>query len=155
MTTAVSWILRLVLGGVFVYAGAVKALDPAAFHSAAESYRLLPYHAAVATALYLPWLEIFCGLALWSGRAYRGALGLLLVLTAVFGIALAVSWARGLDVTCGCFGGTGEANYPWLLARAGLLFAGIAGLVVIEWGRRARETPSQSSLEACKDPHTP
>jgi len=39
------WVGRIVLAAVFVYAGAAKALDPAAFADAIDSYRLLPHPA--------------------------------------------------------------------------------------------------------------
>ena len=35
--------LRLAMGGLFVYAGVLKAWDPAAFLQDIESFRLLPY----------------------------------------------------------------------------------------------------------------
>lgn len=149
MSTAVSWGLRLVLGGVFVYAGAVKVLDPAQFLTDIGSYRILPYWAAVATAFYLPWLEIVCGAAVWFKRAYRGALALLLVLTVVFGVLIVSAWARGLDISCGCFGvsNSSETNYPWLLARDILIFLGLAGLLGMERFRPRVPAPDKVSPE--------
>ncbi len=140
MIPAIQWGLRLVLGGVFVYAGVVKIYDPAGFLADIESYRLLPYFAAVATALYLPWLEVVAGAALWIRRAYRGSLAILLVLTFLFGVFITSAWIRGLDISCGCFGvtDTSEANYPWLLTRDVLILLGLACLVWFEQvtGRR-------------------
>ena len=138
MIIAIQWALRFVLGGVFVYAGAVKIVDPAQFLVDIESYRLVPYTVAVATALYLPWLELLAGAALWVGRGYRGALVILLPLTVLFGILITSAWIRGLDISCGCFGVTdaSETHYPWLLGRDLLILAGLGVLAAFEWTRR-------------------
>ena len=55
--------LHLLFGGVLVYAGAVKAWDPAAFLLDIRSFELLPDPWAAWLAMSLPWLEIFAGLA--------------------------------------------------------------------------------------------
>jgi hypothetical protein len=53
-----------VLAAVFIYAGAVKALDPVQFASDIDNYKILPWPVSVALAFYLPWLEILCALGL-------------------------------------------------------------------------------------------
>ncbi len=135
LITAVEWILRLVMGGIFVYAGIIKILAPDEFLIAVQSYHILPYSLAVATAFYLPWLELFCGLALWFRTAYRGSLSILIVLTIVFAVFIVSGWVRGLDIACGCFGTTdlSGANYLWLLTRDALFFLALTGLAVIEY----------------------
>jgi uncharacterized membrane protein YphA (DoxX/SURF4 family) len=95
----------LLLAGVFIYAGAVKALDPAAFAASIDSYRLLPYPVAVSLALYLPWLEIAGGLGVVLPRLRLGALSLIFLLCLVFAAAVASAWLRDLNIGCGCFGG--------------------------------------------------
>ncbi len=139
--------LRLFLGAVFLYAGIVKVIDPAQFLVDVESYRLLPYLAALVVALYLPWLEIFCGAALWFKRWYDGAIVILLGLTVVFGVLIASAWVRGLDISCGCFGvsESTETNYAWWLLRDILLFAGLAGSL---WLERFREDPARLTISA-------
>src|SRR5437667_5163526 len=97
-------IVGLVVGGVFIYAGVVKALDPVRFASDIDNYKILPWTISVGLAFYLPWLEIFCGLALILRRLYLGGLSMLTALVAVFLVATIAAKARGLDITCGCFG---------------------------------------------------
>ena len=128
---AILWALRLFLGGLFVYAGVLKVLDPAQFLVDIESYRLLPYVAAVATAFYLPWLEILCGAGLWNRRTRRGALWILIALTVVFAVLITSAWVRGLDISCGCFGvsESNGSNYVWWLTRDLLIFLGLAILM--------------------------
>ena len=111
-------VLRLGLGGIFIYAGTIKALDPAQFAIDIFNYRLGPYFLAVLTALYLPWLEIFCGFAVVSRKLSQGGLWALMILTIIFILAIISAWLRGLDIHCGCFGHErSHVNYPWLVLR--------------------------------------
>ena len=103
-------IVAVIVGGVFIYAGAIKALDPVRFASDIDNYKILPWFIGVRLAFYLPWLEILCGLALISRRLYLGGLSILTALVAVFLVATIAAKARGLDITCGCFG---HASKNW------------------------------------------
>jgi putative oxidoreductase len=118
--------LRLLAGGVFLVAGVLKVLDPARFAADIDHFRLLPYFAVAPLALYLPWLEIICGLAVFVGASRRSALGLLLALTVVFIAAITSAWMRGLDIRCGCFGAASTAPLAYDLffdvILGGLLF---------------------------------
>jgi putative oxidoreductase len=100
---------RTLLAAVFVYAGVSKALDPAQFAEAIDRYRILPWPLAAGLGLYLPWLEIVAGVAVFSGRLRLGALGIMAGLGWIFVVAIASALVRGLDITCGCFG-TGEGT---------------------------------------------
>ncbi len=124
MSRWISCALRLALAAVFFVAGALKAFDPAQFAIDVHNYQMLPRPLSVAVAFYLPWLEIVIGLALLArGKWERPALLLALGLLLIFGGALAAAWARGLDISCGCFGGPGRANYPLSLALDAALIA--------------------------------
>lgn len=117
--------VRLVLAGLFIYAGAVKALAPAPFAADIANFRLLPLFASGVVAVYLPWLEILAGGALLVGRWRAGGALVLALLSAVFLTALLSARLRGLDITCGCFGhatAAGGGISAWLLWRnVGLL----------------------------------
>jgi putative oxidoreductase len=97
-------VLDLVIGGIFLYAGISKALDPVQFANDIENFHIVPWTVGVRLAFYLPWLEIICGIALILRRVYAGALTVFLVLTLVFMGAIISARARGLDIKCGCFG---------------------------------------------------
>lgn len=122
--------IRLLLGGLFICAGTLKALAPGAFLKDIANYQILPQTVAFLVALYLPYLEILCGMSLLLKRFYLGALGLLGGLMLVFIVALISAWARGLNIECGCFGSGGEPlPYSLTLARdvallTALLFLG-------------------------------
>jgi len=104
------WIIGLIVGGIFIYAGAIKALDPVQFANDIDNYKILPWPISVALAFYSPWLEIFCGVALVVRLLYGGALSILTVLILVFTLATIAAKIRGLDITCGCFG---HASQNW------------------------------------------
>jgi putative oxidoreductase len=110
-------ILDVIVGGIFIYAGAIKVLDPVQFANDIDNYKILPWTVAAALAFYLPWLEIFCGLALILRRLYRGGLTILTGLVAVFLVATIAAKVRGLDITCGCFGHASQNwNFPMHMA---------------------------------------
>ncbi|PYL21149.1 MAG: DoxX family protein [Verrucomicrobia bacterium] len=104
-TSNILWrIVDLIVGGIFIYAGALKMFDPVRFASDIDNYKILPWTIGVALAFYVPWLEIFCGIALVLRFLYRGGLSILTALVLVFTLATVAAKVRGLDITCGCFG---------------------------------------------------
>ena len=112
-TSNILWrVIDFVVAGIFIYAGAIKAFDPVQFAGDVDNYKVLPWPVSVALAFYLPWLEIFCGLALVVRFFYRGALSILGVLILLFTLATIAAKVRGLDITCGCFG---HASQHWSL----------------------------------------
>jgi putative oxidoreductase len=100
----------LIVAAVFIYAGAIKALDPIRFAGDIDNYKILPWAIGVRLAFYLPWLEILCGLALIARRLYLGGLSILIALISIFIVATVAAKVRGLDITCGCFG---HASKNW------------------------------------------
>ena len=132
--------LRWLLGGLFVYAGAIKALNPAEFANDIANYQLLPWQYAVAGAHFLPWLEIFSGFALLFGTWKSGALRVLLLLMLLFLQALVTAWLRGLNIHCGCFGRAfATSNYALLFLRDFAITFALAWLFSRDWKLRIAE----------------
>lgn len=121
--------LGAILGGLFVYAGVLKAWDPVKFASDIQNFRILPWALGVRLAFYLPWLEIVCGVALFIGWMRSGAVAILTALTVVFIIATVSAQARGIDLECGCFGSASK-NLSFTSHMA-ILVAMLAGLVLL------------------------
>jgi putative oxidoreductase len=120
-------LLRIGLGAVFLYAGALKAGDPRAFAEAVAAYRLLPPQGNLIAASVLPWIEILAGLLLIIGIRARGAAAVTIILNVVFVAALASAAFRGLDIDCGCFRkGTGSSPGVAILRDLLLLAAAVA-----------------------------
>jgi len=97
-------ILELLAGGLFIYAGLLKVVDPISFADEINNYRVLPWEISVWLAFFLPWLEIICGLAVILRQLYTGALSLLAGAMLIFVGATVAARLRGLDISCGCFG---------------------------------------------------
>jgi len=129
MTKTRHRIVATLIGLLFLYAGCMKLLDPAAFAVDILNYRILPWTGAVLLALYLPWLEVLCGAALIFRRAYRGALHITAFLFALFLAAYGSTRPRGLDIDCGCFGHGMHRGYWSTLAVDVLLLAILVWLI--------------------------
>jgi putative oxidoreductase len=129
-TSNILWrLVDLVVGGIFIYAGLLKMLDPVRFASDIDNYKILPWTIGAALAFYLPWLEIFCGAALIVRLLYRGALSILVALILVFTLATVAARVRGLDITCGCFGHVSQHwSFPAHMATDLVILAGLVAL---------------------------
>ena len=97
-------ILRVGLGGVFVFAGALKIFEPALFAVNISNYRMLPHEVINLFAIVIPWIELTTGLMLIMGVWVRASALVVGTLSLMFLIAIIYALARGLDISCGCFG---------------------------------------------------
>ena len=123
--------VAIIIGGLFVYAGAVKILDPAEFARDIDNYKMLPWQVSVVFGLYLPWVEILCGMALIARVLYGGGVFILTALMTLFIVITIVAKARGLDISCGCFGHASKyLSFTWHLALDFVLFSALVTLVV-------------------------
>lgn len=122
-------VARLVVGGIFLAAGALKLPDPAASVANVRAYQVLPGSLVAPVGQLLPVVEVVIGLLLVLGLLTRSAAAAAAVLLVVFIAGIASVWARGLSIDCGCFGDGGydpdaASKYPWEIARdVGLLVA--------------------------------
>jgi uncharacterized membrane protein YphA (DoxX/SURF4 family) len=146
-------VARLVTGGVWIVAGAIKLPDPGTSVQAVRAYQLLPSGVVPTVGQLLPMVEIVVGLTLVLGLLTRGAAVLSTLLYLAFIIAIASVWARGITIDCGCFGGGGfdpdaRSQYPWEIARDAVLLLLSGYLVVVPHTRLAldnllfRRTPA-------------
>ena len=127
-----SWVellVRLILGGIFMYAGYQKAIAPGAFAQIIYGYDLFPHLAINLIAIILPYLEIVTGAALLSGIYPRSAAFLICGLLAAFMIALGINLLRGHQFDCGCFAvesfGHGDSTSMQLARDAIYLILGL------------------------------
>jgi uncharacterized membrane protein YphA (DoxX/SURF4 family) len=104
----VSTVVRLVLGGILVTAGALKAIDPQGSVAAVRAYELLPGGLETIVGWALPFAEIALGLLLIAGVATRALAVVTVGLLVIFIVAVISAAARRLSIDCGCFGGGGE-----------------------------------------------
>jgi protein-disulfide isomerase/uncharacterized membrane protein YphA (DoxX/SURF4 family) len=105
-------VVRLVLGGVWLYAGISKLSDPRAFLQAVRAYDASPEWLSKAMAYGLPVLEVCVGILLVAGVITRAAAIVSAPLLVVFIVGVVQASARGLKIDCGCFGGGGVSTGP-------------------------------------------
>ena len=94
-------LIRVVLGLVFVYAGAVKLIDPKAFAKVISQYDILPEFLLAPFAVGLPALELIAGIGLIFN--VRGSLAVISALLVIFILVLGYGILNSLDIDCGCF----------------------------------------------------
>ena len=128
----IAWrILAIIIGALFVYAGAIKTLDPIGFANDIDNYKILPWFVGVRLAFYLPWLEILCRLALITRWLYSGGVSILTALTSIFIVASVAAKVRGLDITCGCF--SHASKYLNFAGHLALDFVLLGALMLLFW----------------------
>jgi putative oxidoreductase len=114
------WACRIVLAGIFLYSGYIKLQSPLQFAAAIAGYKLVPNSFIMPLADYLPWVEMALGVLLLSGWKIRyAAIGASVLLLAFIAI-LTITYIRGIDANCGCFG-FGDKISPRTIARDGLI----------------------------------
>jgi len=126
------WVARFcgwVLGGVFVYAGSIKVLDPAQLAAQIRNYQLAPWWMIHPAALVLPWVEIIAGLLLILGIWAIEATLVLTGLLALFMVAIGWAMHLGLDIECGCFAGHTKVGWARLAEDGAMLAVALLGLL--------------------------
>ncbi len=120
-------VLRLAIGGLFIYSSWDKLQDPAVFAVVVSRYDMLPGRVLGFFAAVMPAAEFVAGAFLAFTPWRREAATAVCVLLAMFLIALVQALARGLDISCGCFGvdesDTGARGLVKAIVRDIALFA--------------------------------
>lgn len=146
---------RYALAAIFGHSGAVKMIDLADFRLAVRNYDLVPERLLGAFAIGLPVAELACAGLLVAGVLTGPAAALLVVMLAVFVLAISVNLLRGRTFNCGCSGKTSSdiswrhviVNAVLALAAAFVSVWAIQPLTVIAgWG--ASGTPALSGGDA-------
>jgi len=131
-------IARIALGLVFLAAGALKighASDLAATITA-FGFGLPPVLVAIA-AIALPTFEVLLGVYLIGGWLLPATSVVASALLALFIGVVASVVARGLQVSCGCFGSADSAPADWwTVVRDGVF---IVPAIYLVWWSRASE----------------
>ena len=117
------YLFRLILGGVFSWAGIIKITNPLGFAQDIANYLIFPQNVSFFLALLLPWIEVICGVFIITGLFLRSSSAFLSCILVGFLILIFVTMIRGIDVECGCFGSLSQqVDYKLLLTDGALLF---------------------------------
>jgi putative oxidoreductase len=116
------WLGRLLLGGIFIYAGYSKIFAPnlmlqsyftlkfsilanfSNFGNQVRSYQLLPEAGVYFVAHFLPPAEILLGLLLLVGWRLRVWASIVTLILLGFITVVTRAYLLGLQIDCGCFG---------------------------------------------------
>lgn len=135
-------LLRLLLGGFFVYASLDKIWSPGAFAKIVYQWQVVGPVASNLAAVTLPWIELVAGLLLIAGVWRRESALVIALLLVVFIVAASSVLARGIDVAnCGCVSVAKEAapsawppawtrGVGWFLVTRNLVLLGAALVLV-------------------------
>lgn len=129
-------VLRILLALVFIAFGGVKMFDTQAFVENVANFQIAPFDTApfdMWLAYFLPPLEVIVGICLLTGFWLRGALLLSAGMTLAFIAAIGSVWVRGLNIDCGCSGGTvSMGGYPTHLTILAVMLGVITYLILDE-----------------------
>lgn len=94
-------LFRLILGGIFIFSGIVKLMDPYKFAGIIYEYGILPDLFINPAAIALPLIEIIAGAGLIFNIKYS-----LEIITLMLIMFIGILWfgiLEDLNIDCGCF----------------------------------------------------
>lgn len=100
--------VRLYIGGLFIYASLNKINFPAEFSDNLASYLIVPHFLVNPMAIFLPWVELVSGVCLAAGIRVRASATVICSLLGAFTLALIVVLVRKTPIDCGCFQNVGD-----------------------------------------------
>ncbi|KAB2848243.1 MAG: DoxX family membrane protein, partial [Ignavibacterium sp.] len=78
------FLIRIILGFIFIYAGAEKISNPESFALSISNYKLIPAAALNICAITLPWIELVAGLLLLFGILVKENSSIILFFLSLF-----------------------------------------------------------------------
>ncbi len=128
-TPLVCFLFRVAIGGLFVYSGFSKLMEPLSnFVGVILGYLIIGPRLAFWAAQVLPWAELLAGTFFLLGLWTRQSLAVIALMCAVFFAAILSTYWRGIPLhDCGCFGNGAQALPLWTtLALDGLMLLGLS-----------------------------
>lgn len=137
---AATLIARVLIGALFVTAGALKVGHFNDLAAAIAGFRILPEPIIGPLAVILPFFEIGLGLYLIAGLFTRGAATVGAVQLLLYAAVVASAVIRHIPANCGCFGPQDNAPADWPHAAADAALAAVCALI-------AWQSPGALSLD--------
>lgn len=94
--------IRLSLGLFLIYASISKINHPSEFAQAIRAYEIIPDNLSTLPAIFLPWLELFCGMLLITGMFTQSSAYISLSMLFLFTVIILIALLKGLEIDCGC-----------------------------------------------------
>jgi uncharacterized membrane protein YphA (DoxX/SURF4 family) len=127
--------IRLLLAGIFISSGLIKASTSAPFAIALAPFTFVPETWLSPLSVLLPLCEVAGGVLVLTPRTRRLGAGLILGLCIIFATVLGWALANGIIVSCSCFGEDDEPSAIKMAIALGrdLLLAALAlSLLVLD-----------------------
>ena len=133
--------LRVILAGIFLYSGLIKASSSAQFAIALAPFTFLPEMWIRPLSILLPLWEIIAGLLILISPTKHLGAGVIFVLCVLFATVLGWALANGIIVSCSCFGEDDQPSAMKMALALGrdLFLAGLALVIILE--RRSTRRP--------------
>ncbi len=129
----IEFLIRILLGVIFIYASLHKIENPSQFAKIIYGYGLFPEASINILAITIPYFELFAGLSLVFGIFPKGGAMIINIMLFCFIIAISINLARGYQFDCGCFSLTEssvfESAFMLLLRDIACLCAGVFVLI--------------------------
>ncbi len=126
---AVTFAVRVLLGALFVFAGATKIGHFNDLAATIAGFRLLPAAVVGPFAVVLPFFEIGVGAYLALGLFTRAAGMVACAALVVYAGAIASAVIRHIPANCGCFGPQDRAAADWPHVFVDLALAAVCAIV--------------------------
>jgi len=132
-------IARLILGGLYIWAGAAKLFHVLLFKATIAAYFPFPDFLVVVIAIVFPWVEITAGLSLILNWKTLYSSGFLFLLSLFFFVQMILHYSNILPYGCGCFGfgGAEQIGVYHILRDLGIVL--LAGFVLVREWKNSRE----------------
>lgn len=130
------FIVRVIIGGLFVWSGISKMQSPFDFLSSVYDYELLSPTGGLLVATILPTMEIVIGILLLAEISLCPAFLISVFLSFIFVLVQISVIQREMDISCGCFDSdniystSNFITYATVIRTSVLLVASISGLAL-------------------------
>jgi len=122
MRDKLTFVARLAVGAIFIYAAYIKFTMPwLTFAMSVDAYQILPDWGVFLVARLLPGFELLIGLLLVSGFGLRWSSPVVNLLLGVFLAAMFRAYLQGKSIDCGCFGPGDRLGVGSLLRDSSIL----------------------------------
>jgi len=126
----IAFALRLILAGLLMAAGIIKASQYDNLLDAIEAHEILPSLLEGWLAHALPWVEIALAVLIVTGFYLRISAMIAVLLTIMLAVANGIAMIKGLDYGCGCFGDILRFSHGTALAIDLSMMAGALQLLL-------------------------
>ena len=130
-------ILKLLLAGIYLFAGGSKILNLYLFKATILAYYpFLPELLAILIAIVFPWVEILASLSLVLNWKTKYSSGFIFLLSIFFSVQIILNYSNILPYGCGCFGFSGPEKISLFHVTRDFSIMLLAGWVCLrEWKR--------------------